>query len=68
MKVKAHDLPLSPGTSILFEPNGDQLELSGLHSHESAVTMLDDGCMLIPLVNVYGTSTCLEEGGNCKVY
>ena len=44
VKVKAYDLPLLPGTSILFEPNGDRLELSGLHSHESVVTMLDDGC------------------------
>ena len=63
VKVKVQDDSFSqPGSPVLFEPLGHQLESVGLQSHESLVTMGDDGCILVPLLNVQGSSSSLEEG------
>ena len=53
-------LPL--GAPILFEPLHSQLESAGLHSHESLVEVCEDGSVLVPLMNVGGTSASLERG------
>ena len=62
VKVKANNISVLPGQSVLFEPMSDQLECNGLHSHESLVMVDVDGCMLVPMANVYGTATRLTEG------
>ena len=68
VKVEVEDPKgLTPGSSVLFEPTMDQLEPLGLHSHESLVTMAEDGSMLIPLLNPQGTSAQLEGGAEVGV-
>ena len=66
MKVKADcgcpGLRAVSGSPLLFEPRHHALEPLGLGSHESLVTVLDDGCMLVPVHNYQGTSAFLEAG------
>ena len=62
VKVKANEMYALPGDSVLFEPSNCQLEHKGLYSQESLVTVDDDGCILVPMVNVHGASTSLLEG------
>ena len=50
------------GTPLLFEPRHNALEPLGIGSHESLVTVLDDGCMMVPIQNYQGTSAFLEAG------
>ena len=49
------------GSHLLFEPS-QQLKSSGIHSLESLVTVCEDGCMLVPMVNVQGASAELYGG------
>ncbi len=64
VRVKTDKVHALPGGSVLFEPSNGQLEPKGLYSQESLITIDDDGCMLVPMVNVHGASTQLLEGMN----
>ena len=58
---------VSNGSHVLFEPEVGLFEPLGLHSHESLVTVQDNGCVLVPVQNPEGTSVCLDEGLNVGV-
>ena len=67
MKVDHSDqlgCSVSNGSHVLFKP---EVEPLGLHSHESLVTVQDNGCVLVPVQNPEGTSICLDEGLNVGV-
>lgn len=52
LKVQAESSPsslkLTPGCPVLFEPHSSFFEPLGLCTHESLVTVQDDGCMWYP--------------------
>jgi hypothetical protein len=52
------------GSSVLFEPHAGLLQPLGLHSHESLVTVQDNGCVLVPVQNPDGTTVRLDKGLN----
>ena len=52
---------------MLFEPQLDIFESLGLRTHESVVTVLENGCMYVPVQNCDRVSVRLEQGTDVGV-
>ena len=54
-------------SEVLLEPQLDIFESLGLRTHESVVTVLEDGYMYVPVQNCDGVSVRLEQGTDVGV-
>jgi hypothetical protein len=60
--VGCGDSNIRIGSPVLFEPKPDVFEILGLSSHESVVTVRDNGCKVVPIQNPVGGSVCMVKG------
>ena len=49
-------------SQLFFEPRVDLFESLGLSTHESVMTVYEDGCMYVPVQNCEGPRVRLEVG------
>ena len=59
LEVGCGDSSIQIGSPVLFEPKP---EILGLSSHESVVTVRDNGCIVVPIRNPLGGSVCMTKG------
>ena len=62
LEVGCGDSSIQIGSPVLFEPKPDVFEILGLSSHESVVTVRDNGCIVVPIRNPVGGSVCMMKG------
>ena len=62
LEVGCGDSSIQIGSPVLFEPKPDVFEILGLSSHESVVTVRDNGCIVVPIRNPVGGSVCMTKG------
>lgn len=55
------------GSCVLFEPQAGLFEPLGLHSHESLLTVQENGCVLVSVQNPGGATVRLDKGLNIGV-